>query len=102
MYDSLYDEDVLVVAPLLCIVCDNPMASQLCNHLVELSNDVFTTSSDSILKAVSIVHDCSNTCVFQESASVQTMERERVVCNQLEYHHDWTNRLYCFNVYCIN
>ena len=33
VYDSLYDEDVLVVAPLLCIVCDNPMASQLCNHL---------------------------------------------------------------------
>eukprot|EP00731_Ephydatia_muelleri_P004710 Em0002g886a len=34
VYDSLYDEDVLVVVPLLCIVCDNPMASQLCNHLV--------------------------------------------------------------------
>ena len=34
VFDSLYQEEVLVVAPLLCIVCDNPMASQLCNHLV--------------------------------------------------------------------
>ena len=31
VFDSL---EVLVVVPLLCIVCDNPMASQLCNHLV--------------------------------------------------------------------
>ena len=34
VFDSLYQEEVLVVAPLLCIVCDNPMASQLCNLLV--------------------------------------------------------------------
>ena len=32
-YDALHKEEVLVIAPLLYIVCDNPMASQLCNHL---------------------------------------------------------------------
>lgn len=33
MFDALYQELVLVVAPLLCIVCDNPRASDLLNHL---------------------------------------------------------------------
>lgn len=32
-FDAFYQEEVLVVAPVLCIVCDNPMATQLCNHL---------------------------------------------------------------------
>ena len=32
-FDALYQEEVLVVAPLMCIVCDNPRASQLVNHL---------------------------------------------------------------------
>ena len=32
-YDALHQETVLVVAPLMCIVCDNPRASVLLNHL---------------------------------------------------------------------
>lgn len=33
VYDAFLKEEVLVVAPLLCIICDNPRASQLLNHL---------------------------------------------------------------------
>ena len=33
VYDAYQNEHVLVIAPLLCIICDNPMASQLLNHL---------------------------------------------------------------------
>eukprot|EP00731_Ephydatia_muelleri_P005116 Em0002g1292a len=33
VYDSFYKETVLVIAPLLCVICDNPRASQLLNHL---------------------------------------------------------------------
>lgn len=33
VYDAYLDERVLVIAPLLCIICDNPMASNLLNHL---------------------------------------------------------------------
>lgn len=32
-YDSLTEEIVLVVAPLLCVIADNPRASELLNHL---------------------------------------------------------------------
>lgn len=32
MYDAHSQERVLVIAPLLLIIADNPMASELCNH----------------------------------------------------------------------
>ena len=32
-FDALHQETVLVVASLMCIVCDNPRASELLNHL---------------------------------------------------------------------
>ena len=32
-FDASHQETVLVVAPLMCIVCDNPRASELLNHL---------------------------------------------------------------------
>ncbi|KAL5479531.1 hypothetical protein EMCRGX_G023059 [Ephydatia muelleri] len=33
VYDAFRQQNVLVVAPLMCIIADNPMASQLLNHL---------------------------------------------------------------------
>lgn len=33
VHDAFLEEEVLVVAPLLCVICDNPWASQLLNHL---------------------------------------------------------------------
>ena len=33
VYDAFRQKNVLVVAPLMCIIADNPMASQLLNHL---------------------------------------------------------------------
>lgn len=33
MFDAHHHEYVRVIAPLLCIICDNPRASQLFNHL---------------------------------------------------------------------
>ncbi len=32
MYDALLKQQVLVVAPVILIIADNPMSSELCNH----------------------------------------------------------------------
>ena len=32
-YDAFSDCQVLVVAPLICVICDNPRAKELCNQL---------------------------------------------------------------------
>ena len=33
MYDSFLQDDILVVAPVLCIICDNPRTSEITNNL---------------------------------------------------------------------
>ena len=33
MYDALHGQDVLVVAPVLCAIADNPRASDMLNHM---------------------------------------------------------------------
>ena len=38
MYDAQSQEKVLVVAPLMLIICDNPHASELVNHLGSAAN----------------------------------------------------------------
>ena len=38
MFDAYSNENVLVVAPLLLVICDNPRASELLNHLGSSAN----------------------------------------------------------------
>eukprot|EP00731_Ephydatia_muelleri_P013887 Em0007g1197a len=38
VYDAYYEENVLVIAQLLCVICDNPRASQLLKHLGGAAN----------------------------------------------------------------
>ena len=38
MHDALRQEKVLAVAPLVLIICDNPHASELINHLGGTAN----------------------------------------------------------------
>ena len=33
MYDALTKKDVFVQCPILCVVCDNPRASEITHHL---------------------------------------------------------------------
>ena len=32
-YDALMHQDVIIVSPVLCFLCDNPRAAQICSHL---------------------------------------------------------------------
>ena len=32
-YDAAMQSDVLIVSPVLCLLCDNPRAAQICSHL---------------------------------------------------------------------
>ena len=62
---------------------------------------LLTTPGNNILKAVNIVHECTNTCVLAEKASIRAEEREHLRCNQLTFVHDWSNFLYFYNVFCV-
>ena len=51
---------------------------------------------------VSIVHQCT-TCGFTQHTSPQYIERELVSSSapSLSYKHDWSNKLFTVNIYCM-
>ena len=64
--------------------------------------DIFIISSSNVERPVNIVHECTPTCQFQESAvTSRTIEREDVSSNKLVFMHDRQNIMYCFNIYCV-
>lgn len=83
------------------------MGTALCNEvdcpLLQLTNVFHCVSSNCIQKSVSIHHECSNSCIFKHGTGSKTIERENVSFkNNLTFHHDYTNNIYCLNVYCMH
>ena len=69
--------------------------------LLTLTDIVYCIPSGSISHSVSVVHECSNTCVFLSSMASRRLEHETVSSSQLCYHHDWSNNMYSLNVFCM-
>jgi len=70
-------------------------------HFSPYHGHYFTVDSTRIQKAVSMVHECGNHCKFEKSVILNTVEREQVADTKLVFLHDWTQLLYCLNVYCV-
>ena len=66
VYDAFLKEEVIVFAPLLCVICDNPRASQLLNHL---------TRSVRRYCRVCMVYTCLYYCMYFLTAVLQ-VDRE--------------------------
>ena len=85
---------------------DDPITDDFECPLLSLTNTVYLVPANSIRiqVAVSIMHQCTNTCKFTETAVNRTIEREQVnVDNRsLVFKHDWSNDLYCLNIFCMN
>ena len=55
--------------------------------------------SEAIQNTVSLVHQCSRTCSFQNKAVHRTIERKDVqVSSIFVYSHAWKNNLLCSNI----
>ena len=55
----------------------------------------------SICTAVSIVHECGQSCSFQQGQKSWTAERESITRSGLQLIHDNSNTLFCVNIYCM-
>ena len=55
--------------------------------------------SDCISHSVSVVHECSSTCVFRRINTTTIVERKHV---KSCFVHDLSNNLYALNVYCMH
>lgn len=70
--------------------------------LLTLTNRIFAVHPDCILTTVSVVHQCNSSCVFVEKPCISNVERECVSQKSLVYQHDWSNDMYCLNIFCTN
>ena len=62
---------------------------------------LFCIPADCVSHAISVVHECTNTCKYVSSSSSQRIEHEDVSISQLLYKHDYSNKMYCLNVYIL-
>ena len=73
--------------------------------ILTLTDLVYCIPSNSIYHSVSVIHECSHTCTFNNtSLASRRMEHENVHLSrsQLLYNHDLSNKLYCYNIYCMS
>ena len=70
--------------------------------VIELTKKLFLVSPVVIMGPISIVHLCAGTCTISQEPSTRLYEREEVALTstQLVFKHDFSNKLYCYNIYC--
>ena len=70
--------------------------------LLQLSNCLCLHAASCILRPVSILHECTNSCIFTTNR-VQSIEREEVETAGLTFVHDYSNNsMYSLNIFNIN
>ena len=78
----------------------------LCNEfdcpLFSLTNLFRCVPSTSIFQSVSIIHQCTSTCMCKLLSDTTQIERQTVTKQMLTFVHDFCNHLYCFNIYCMH
>ena len=84
----------------------SPLGQQLTDEcdcpLFELTHILFLRTSSSVVKPVSMVHQCSSSCKFTIKEIPRNVERETVNGSRIEYEHDFVGSLlYCLNIYCM-
>lgn len=67
-----------------------------------LSDSLLTVKSETILKPVSIVHECGRSCILRMMRKSRRAEREEQELNSLALKHDYkNNKMFVLNIYCM-
>ena len=71
-----------------------PITNEYDCPLLSLSHIIFTTKTSEVLKGVSVIHQCTETCQFIDKECGRNVEREDICLSRLEYQHDFSGKLY--------
>ena len=55
-----------------------------------------------VLQSVSVVHECTSTCMVKNATSSCIIERISVSSQKQLFVHDYTNNIYALNIYCMH
>ncbi len=83
-------------------MCDqkdcSPLSDFITNELdcplLTMTDNIFILESVAIGNAVSIIHECSNSCKFVSQQCPRNIEREQCLTSQIEFQHDYSNSMY--------
>ena len=92
----------------LCLINTFESVQDGCGHikneldcpLYVLSKRLCAVPSTLIDNSVSFVHQCNPNCKFNTHV-LSSSEHETVTVNRLVFNHDFSNRSFCFNLFCI-
>lgn len=79
-----------------------PILNEYDCPILSLTNLLYCIPSHCVSHAVSVVHECTHTCTFVSSSTTKKIEHEDVQSSFSLFKHDWSNKMYCLNVYCID
>ena len=106
--DSLYGELLICgerdSSP-FCIIRefdDMAVANEYDCPLLTLSHDLRIIHSNTVTTALSICHECTDSCVFIDHHGPYVIERDTVCRTRFIYKHDWSIELFSLNIYCTN
>lgn len=90
-----------LVRPLQYMRVEAAIENEFNCPLLTLSGFVYCIPAKCVKRSVSVVHECSNTCTFVSSVASNRIEHEDIDVSAVVFKHDWSNNLYCFNIYCM-
>lgn len=70
--------------------------------LLHMTAQLYGVSPSTIIKSVSVVHECADSCKIDEGSYAQCeLERETISRrNIMLFKHDFSNDLFCYNIFC--
>ena len=77
-------------------------ATVLTVHLSTLLTLFIVCPSTFVSHSVSIVHQCTDSCKISRRDTIYQVEQEQLELPSLVYTHDWSNTMYCLNVYFMS
>ena len=81
---------------------EEPYVNEFHCPLLKLTNDLYVIPVLSVIKPVSIVHSCTNSCKLVDNVTPVHIEREPVACSKLVFLHDVCNSTFCYNIFCTS
>ena len=79
-----------------------PLVNEFNGPLLSATSIIMRVSSQAVISSISVAHECCSTCTFQQEHNRFLIEREQVDIAGLQYIHDFSNNLFCLNVYSMN
>ena len=97
------DQQFCAVIPFEAMLAGSePICNEMDCPLLVLTKDIHFLPPISLISPVSIVHECSESCKFEYDSYFTIVERESVpASNRCVFCHDWSNDMFCLNVYCM-